>query len=332
ITVSEYVLEKKKESEFVDQLEVENNLLLGQQIKDCINHIEEGIIRQISPSLSLRLLCLLSISEEGLSQRDYKHLVKLFLQSYGYQNLVTIFNLKKLGLLMEPTASNALISPTTGTSNILLNTKVAAAISAFPRKSHFRGLIKRLNLMPPAPDSGYDLIKPNDPAFVFGGVYIPLVCRLLETLTTNKEQREETLKLFPGEYWCKKQKNDQNQSKQKNIIVCFIGGVTFAEVAALRFLANKTNVKIMIASTANRVLIETSTHYTSGVYHSNILCETVKNYLYITQISILFATISLTVVLHSAYRVRYQVYFVDLTNKSTRFSSSICEFFARSRY
>ncbi|RWS24954.1 vacuolar protein sorting-associated protein 33B-like protein, partial [Leptotrombidium deliense] len=250
ITLSEFVLDKKKESEFAEQLEVENNIILGNDLKQCIQHIEEGIIRQFSEYTSLRLLSLLSLTEEGLSSKDYRHFVKLFLQSFGHDHIITLLNMKKMGLLFEQNLTNHILSPVSGGNN-LLNTKVVAAMSAFPRKSHFRATIKRLNLIPPVIDSGYNLSNPTDAGFVFGGIYIPMVCRLIETaIINNDKNQDELLKMFPGEYSCKELSKSGHRRKEKTVLVCFIGGVTFAEIAALRFLANKKRITILVTTTS----------------------------------------------------------------------------------
>lgn len=74
-------------------------MLDGSDIRDCINYIEECIHRQYDKLLTLRLLCLLSCTSSGLLPRDYQSLKLQFLHSYGFEHLITFFNLKKVSSL-----------------------------------------------------------------------------------------------------------------------------------------------------------------------------------------------------------------------------------------
>ena len=71
-------------------------LLDGAGMKECVSYIEECIHRQYDMLLTLRLLCLLSCTCSGLLSREYQTLKLQFLHSYGYQHMITFFNLKKV--------------------------------------------------------------------------------------------------------------------------------------------------------------------------------------------------------------------------------------------
>jgi len=60
-------------------------------------YIEECIHRQYDMMLTLRLLCLLSCTSSGLLAKDYQSLKLQFLHSYGFEHMITFFNLKKVG-------------------------------------------------------------------------------------------------------------------------------------------------------------------------------------------------------------------------------------------
>ena len=67
---------------------------------------------------------------------------------------------------------------------------------------------------------------------------------------------EDVLKMLPGEHFgnpCIKSAkgggNLQSATKPKTVVVYFIGGITFTEIAALRFVAKQKKCRIIIATT-----------------------------------------------------------------------------------
>ena len=249
-------MEQKKEFRFIEQLRAERNIIEGKDLKEAVGFIEDTIISQNSFSACLRLLCLLSLTHDGLPVKEYRNFVKLFLQSYGHEHIVTLFTLKRLGLFCEQQTQETIFSP--GSSSSFSNKASAALMSSkmlsvFPSRSAFKSLVKRMNLIPPASTEGsYDLKNPSDAGFVFGGSYLPIVTRLLELLVFGSEPNpEDILKLLPGDRLLTHRIRDRDLSGKQPIVilVLFLGGVTFAEVSALRFLAKKKQFKVVIATT-----------------------------------------------------------------------------------
>ncbi|XP_060116200.1 vacuolar protein sorting-associated protein 33B isoform X2 [Heteronotia binoei] len=101
IGACESIMKKKTKQDFQELLKTEHALLEGFDVRESICFIEEHIDRQVSPIESLRLLCLLSITENGLAPKDYRSLKTQYLQSYGPEHLLTFHNLKRMGLLTE---------------------------------------------------------------------------------------------------------------------------------------------------------------------------------------------------------------------------------------
>lgn len=101
--------------------------------------------------------------------------------------------------------------------------------------------------------------EPTDPSYVFGG-YCPITVRLLENLIKKgwnsiKECNRYywlVIKKLPGEteFPANEKEIIQPRSKQNFILAVFIGGITYAEISAIRFL-NKRNPdhKIIILTT-----------------------------------------------------------------------------------
>ena len=73
-------MKTKNKSDFEGLIQTEHSLLEGGSNRENLAYIEECLQRQFSPSQTLRLMCLLSLTQEGLSSRDYKSLKTQFLQ------------------------------------------------------------------------------------------------------------------------------------------------------------------------------------------------------------------------------------------------------------
>ncbi|ETE58071.1 Vacuolar protein sorting-associated protein 33B, partial [Ophiophagus hannah] len=80
IGACESIMKKKTKQDFQELLKTEHALLEGFDIRESISFIEEHIDRQVTPIESLRILCLLSITENGLSPKDYRSLKTQYLQ------------------------------------------------------------------------------------------------------------------------------------------------------------------------------------------------------------------------------------------------------------
>ncbi|XP_071345684.1 vacuolar protein sorting-associated protein 33B [Trachinotus anak] len=258
IGASESIMKKKTKQDFQELLKTEHSLLEGFEIRECISFIEEHINRQVSMIESLRLLCLLSITENGLLPKDFRSLKAQYLQSYGVDHLLTFANLRQLGLLVEQQPGETLTVMESKVGK-LVNDKTAGkltdAFSSLAKKSNFRALSRKLNLVPKS-DEEYDLRVPQDMAYIFSGAYIPLSCKLIEQVLERDGWAglEEVTRLLNGQEFTftgsngadLKAKNDA----QRIVLVMFLGGCTFSEISALRFLGRERGYKFIVVTTA----------------------------------------------------------------------------------
>ncbi|RUS89069.1 hypothetical protein EGW08_003180 [Elysia chlorotica] len=245
ISASEAILKMKGKTDFEDFIKTEHNLLEGIENKENMTYIEDCIQKQFSPILTLRLMCLASLTQEGLSQREYKALKTQFLHSHGFEHLVTMFRLKKLGLLTEQESSQSSMRPAA--------VKVPA-VSA--KKSNFRALNRKLGLIPNAEE--INLQHPNSLSYVFSGAYTPVPCKLVEQILTRDTLigLEDVGRMCGGLYADVKIKSQvssmpgPSNPAMKVILVFFLGGCTFSEITALRLVAKLHGYKIIVATTA----------------------------------------------------------------------------------
>uniref|UniRef100_A0A671K5K2 Vacuolar protein sorting-associated protein 33B n=1 Tax=Sinocyclocheilus anshuiensis TaxID=1608454 RepID=A0A671K5K2_9TELE len=233
IGASESMMKKKTKQDFQELLKTEHSLLEGFEICECITHIEEHINRQVSMIDSLRLLCLLSITENGILSKDYKSLKAQYLQSYGIEHLLTFANLRQLGLLEEQQAGETLTVMESKVGKLVTDKtvgKLTDAFSSLAKKSNFRALSKRLALVPKSGEE-YDLRVPRDMAYVFSGAYIPLSCKLIEQVMERDGWTglEEVARMLNGQEFAVTARNKTDA--QRIVLVMFLGGCTYSEIS-----------------------------------------------------------------------------------------------------
>ncbi|NXL79059.1 VP33B protein, partial [Leptocoma aspasia] len=268
IGACESIMKKKTKQDFQETIKAEHSLLEGFDIRESTSFIEEHIDRQVSPVESLRLMCLLSITENGLVPKDYRSLKSQYLQSYGPEHLLTFHNLKRMGLLTEQSAGETLTAMESKVSKLVTDRaagKITDAFNSLARKSNFRAISKKLGLIPRL-DGEYDLKMPRDMAYVFGGSYVPLSCKIIEQVLERRgwQGLEEVVRLLSGSefsfsgtgglgaaglaagsaysplpYPDSAGEDSPAGDSQRVVLAVFLGGCTFSEIAALRFLGKE---------------------------------------------------------------------------------------------
>uniref|UniRef100_U3K9C2 VPS33B late endosome and lysosome associated n=1 Tax=Ficedula albicollis TaxID=59894 RepID=U3K9C2_FICAL len=252
IGACESIMKKKTKQDFQETIKAEHSLLEGFDIRESTSFIEEHIDRQVSPIESLRLMCLLSITENGLHADPAAPS-----QSYGPEHLLTFHNLKRMGLLTEQSAGETLTAVESKVSKLVTDRaagKITDAFSSLARKSNFRAISKKLGLIPRL-DGEYDLKMPRDMAYVFGGAYVPLSCKIIEQVLERRgwQGLEEVVRLLNGnEFSASDSTVEDNPAceAQRVVLAVFLGGCTFSEIAALRFLGKERGCKFIFLTTA----------------------------------------------------------------------------------
>ena len=263
ISVTEDMLKHTESEIFRRCLEVQQNLADGTDPSSQHDSIEELIARDVPLPTTLRLVCLESCISGGLRQKDLENFKRLFLQAYGYQHLLTLSSLEKIGLLQ-----------TRASVNVLLNPLGASTGTAENSKTNYNYLRKVLRLIV----DDVNEQNPNDISYVYSG-YAPLSVRLVQSIlqrqhllaitrgtqapstansgtgssssTQGWQGFESALSNVRGATFSKTQKGEEAATKArhmlqgtsggkvKTVMVMFLGGITFTEIAALRFLARQ---------------------------------------------------------------------------------------------
>lgn len=267
--LAEEIMKHTRTDQFSRLLEVQQNLAAGADPSSQHDSIEELIARDTPLTEVLRALCLESCISGGIKPRELENFKRMILQAYGYQHILTLDALEKLQLLLSRASPMAAMVPMPGT---VANTGT---------KTNYAYLRKALRLIVDEVNEH----DPNDIAYVYSG-YAPLSIRLVQcilqkqyvTSITRKGGAsnaavatggasqgwrgfEEIVKHARGETFDEVQKGEDKAIKarallagngeKKLVFVVFLGGITFTEIAALRFIAKKeegklTNVRLCL--------------------------------------------------------------------------------------
>lgn len=199
-----YITSETTKNVFFNQtLDVEHAIIMGETDQSTFDYIER-LIGEMEPLPTvLRLLCLLSITQSGLKTKVFDFFRREIVQTYGYQHLLTLYNLEKTRLLKRQEGKSNWNSV----------------------KQTFRLIYEDVNQR-----------EPNDIAYAYAG-YAPLSVRLVETLYKTG-WRAPTVMSLPGDYYSGVYPvEDGDQEPRKPIVLLFfVGGVTFGEIAAVRYL------------------------------------------------------------------------------------------------
>ena len=226
-TVAELVKEKIDSEEFLSMLELEQSILSGgADGGKYLEEVEDLACTMAPLSRLLRLICLQSVVNSGLKPKLYDQYRRLVLQTYGHSWLITLDQLAAAGLLVQ--------SPGTRPSYSILR--------------------KRLGLIM----DNVDEQNPADIAYVHS-VYGPLSVKLvMQVESPGWRNIRDVLDLLPGpSFEDTQQVGGQGVARdrvgeKKVVMVFFVGGVTMAEVAALRFLSQQeeSNVEYLVSTTS----------------------------------------------------------------------------------
>jgi vacuolar protein sorting-associated protein 33A len=261
--LAEDILKHTRTDQFKGLLEVQQNLAAGADPSSQAERIEELVARDTPLRETLRLLCVYSCISGGVKPKDFDQFRRLILQGYGHQHILTLNNLEKLQLFLSRSSPLAGMIPMSGNT------------SSTGTKTNYTYLRKQLRLI-------VDEVKeddPNDVAYVYSG-YAPLSIRLVQCIlqkqylinltkgsgsaNTNAAASgagsqgwhgfDEPIKHVRGQTFYELQKGEDKAVKarallsgsgsKQTVFIVFIGGITFTEIAALRFIAKQEEGKL----------------------------------------------------------------------------------------
>eukprot|EP01090_Pellita_catalonica_P017405 TRINITY_DN5247_c0_g1_i1.p1 TRINITY_DN5247_c0_g1~~TRINITY_DN5247_c0_g1_i1.p1 ORF type:complete len:594 (-),score=95.78 TRINITY_DN5247_c0_g1_i1:73-1854(-) len=222
--VAKKILEVTEGVAFHKKLQTEQGMLLGENQGE--DYIEEAINRRMTLTKVLRLLALHTLTFGGFPRKKLDFFKKEIIETYGFEHLFTLNNMEKLGLLK------------------------------YQSKTNFQALKQALELI-----VDVDERNPNDIAYVYSG-YAPISVRLIQRASEpgGWQSIREALQMLPGATTEVTQELPTGVIDTNNVtgsakvtLVFFIGGVTYTELSALRYLSQQQEDREYIAATTKIV-------------------------------------------------------------------------------
>lgn len=203
INIAEYIAKTLKLPKTRQHLEFEQILLAGDQPENFYEFIENEISIKTPLNKVIRMLCIYSLVQNGLKQKNYESIKKDVLLTYGSDKIFLFKNLEKMNILKPQS------------------------------KSHYSYLKDKLNLI----KEKVNLDVPDDASYAYVG-YCPLTIRLIEALIREGwKGNADLMKLIPGELRIEANEKDIINVRDRTfILLVFVGGITFGEIAAIRYL------------------------------------------------------------------------------------------------
>lgn len=228
-SIAELIKEKTDTSSFLEFLQIEQELVNSQNVHRSLDFIEDAACLEVDMIRLLRVACLQCIISNGLKPKTLEAYRKLILQAYGHAHMTSLINLEKSKLLF----SNSNASAT----------------------SNYSVLRKRLNLT-------QDDVNEQDPTDItyVHSVYAPMSVRLIQNCAKpGWKSIRDVLDLLPGPSFEEYQPNNSSVKKRnpdglKRTLVVFVGGCTFAEISALRFLSQQDDATTEYLVATNAVV------------------------------------------------------------------------------
>lgn len=253
--LTEQIRDYTRTDQFTGLLQVQQNLAAGSDPSSQSEKIEELVARDTPLPEVLRLLCIYSCISGGIKQREYDNFRRLILQGYGYHHVLTLNNLEKMQLCLSRSSPLAAITGGSGSGG----------------STDYSYLRRHLRLVVDEVQED----NPNDVAYVYSG-FAPLSIRLVQCViqkqylhgvakgsgSTNATAAsssgatsqgwhgfDDAVKHVRGQTFYQLQKGEDKAVKarallsgsgtKQTVFVVFVGGITFAEIAALRFIAKQ---------------------------------------------------------------------------------------------
>eukprot|EP00288_Rhodomonas_lens_P014363 CAMPEP_0177694878 /NCGR_PEP_ID=MMETSP0484_2-20121128/3164_1 /TAXON_ID=354590 /ORGANISM="Rhodomonas lens, Strain RHODO" /LENGTH=604 /DNA_ID=CAMNT_0019205777 /DNA_START=155 /DNA_END=1965 /DNA_ORIENTATION=+ len=233
-------------SAFSRRLDLEQALIQGRIGADKAAEAIQDLMYQREPFLKiLRLLVLASYCNAGL--RKLKELKHDMVQVYGYEAMLAVHNLEKLGLLKKGEGVSGIAAAMPAGLSVTAGISVAANLTnKIAATSGWEAVKKRLHVVVEGADD-----PAEDVAYVYSG-YAPISIRLVERALSPPvggwTSLEETLRPLPGPLFETVQEPTHAHTppgfeappisrppKTRHVaMIFFLGGVTCGEISAVR--------------------------------------------------------------------------------------------------
>ena len=224
INLADHISKSKKLPREQLFLFYEQSLLLGETPSTFFEAIDDELAKKGDLYNIIRILSIYSLINGGIKYKIFDSLRKDIINIYGFQELFFLNNLEKLKILKYYESSNIF----------------------------YYDLNKKLKLI----NDSVDLNNPNDTSYSFSG-YCPIFIRLIEkAFSKGWNSIKDLIKKIANEFDFPEDESqiiDSNNKDKKFILLVFIGGITYGELASIRYLNKTSDDKKFIVLTTNMI-------------------------------------------------------------------------------
>ena len=245
INIADYISNQQKSPLYRLSLMFEQGLLVGELSNELHNFYDNLMGQKINKELLLRLLCLESLTQSGIKMKFYDDFKRDYFNIFGYQEIFLWNNLEKMNILKKE-----------------------------DRNYFYYKANKGLNLI----SDSVNFLEPNNVSYSYGG-YSPITIKLIENCVKNGWNNiKYTLNDLPGEtFFPENEKEILNVKEKSFILLVFIGGITYGEIASIRYLNKELKyIKFIILTThviTNKRLIESLSTFNCDIKEQMTLKE-----------------------------------------------------------
>ena len=201
----------------------EQGLLYGDVPDKIFEFIFDEIRKKSDEYDILRIICLYSIIHSGYKSKIYDQIRKEFFIVYGFQEIFLWKNLERLGVLKSSDSQN-----------------------------FYQTILKKLNLIN---EEQLESKEQKDLSYVYNG-FCPILLKLIEKMVEKGWGNiKDVLKELSGDCFYPSDESEiiSNKAGKQFILLVFIGGITYGELAGIRYLNNKLRNKKFIVITTNLI-------------------------------------------------------------------------------
>ena len=201
----------------------EQGLLYGEVPDKFMEFIFDEIRKKSDEFDILKMICLYSIIHSGYKSKIYDQIRKEFFIVYGFQELFLWKNLEKIGVLKSADNQN-----------------------------FYQVILKKLNLIN---EEQFESKEQKDISYVYNG-FCPIFLKLLEKMVEKGwGSIKDVLKELSNDFIYPSDESEiiSTKSDKQFILLVFIGGITYGELAGIRYLNSKLRNKKFIIITSNIV-------------------------------------------------------------------------------
>ena len=161
--------------------------------------------------------------------KEYNSIKRDILNVYGYQHIFLLRDLETIGLIKERADAIGLIKEKVNIKNMIME-------YTYPQ------ILTKLGLINPGANDLKNKYK--DCSYIFQG-YCPIILRLIERAVEGKWGKlKEVITKIPGHTFFPEneieiEKPPLNEHRVHTIFVVFVGGVSYNEIAGIRFINRK---------------------------------------------------------------------------------------------